>query len=1144
MGEYRTHIPYHPMSREVVAMKSNDFNNAPVSKKTVMQSRHSRFLTTLLVIACLLAGSCALNPNIAAAISGSIDTFAQSVAAQDVSNRNSFTQDAADEDFGLQNATAAADIAIAPGSVAAQGASEAQNGAAAQDGIANLASGNNTAPDATGEDPTVDDFPALCVQDATSAIPADKRVDCKPKLYKFLANNNKMQGGDVDDELRIDFVLRMPHGMVNPSCVTVGYASDYGGNGNNKPKYTAGDNPKIDCGMQMLVSQSGARGTDANTQLTSFPYLNTYGGDADRAVDTNAQQAALNWARNQGEFYTIHNVLVSGDYDYLTISIEGNISYTGKTLDSTNVGGTEYDQYVYAVASPGRQMNGKTPVANSNTYYYSSLDSRYVTNISEGVPSYMYANQCGWWSGASTDAAKVQQCNGPTSHIGFDAHPNLWSSGQANWGLVTDYGFPGQKTGAGVAPANSFFVFWYNIAGRWNSLYPCSVNTSFYYQWFGLKGGKDWVPVKSLTPTAVRVDGQQNYTDYGGGDSYAALNSPNNAGHNYNPNHLMVPGAGTDPKIAQNAKGDIDFGAIKRSEGLDGYFKLVTWPITTNPGVKDQNSAAAYEGCVVQNAPTGGQTLSVHDAYNPLYNNDDPSQPLTVKAGMSQDETNKLLSTGWTIDTAFASYSIPRPDAPVIDQFSGYVPTSSRTVTGTGIPGDTVTLFAEDQSHIIDLNKPNNSETRGIRIGSAQVGADGKWSITDPRTIDTNLQHSIRYHAWQTDSSEFKIASLFSNVVQGNFQLEMNKNPEIKQLTVPHTVRNKSGKSEMPADAKVSIKGSAETLHSNDSLRLYAVPQSQPIHHDTITGQPYDDPSNPQPPADTYLLKDFGPLDAAQQKGQVHQTQGKKETEQKKSVRSSQQEERKQEQRAELGQQSTQQQGPAQTGSAHWFTDWVWQGPVSTFTQGANAGKILFTIVAVLENSDMHVLTFGQVRNQLIDTYPTAVQVISGSRRDGISGTVTDTAHTGLNPSPVSKLTGMEGNHVTVTWPDGSAISTTTDKDAKWHVDVPTFMPPGRLTITSMDRAGTLDFVYNSNTLAEISGNEPGNQSDAITWDLTSPEPVSALPFTGWRRWWLLVVAAAVALASGAGFVCLAKFKKKISAHTRFKKKPGAHAKR
>ncbi|WEV67273.1 hypothetical protein OZX72_08565 [Bifidobacterium sp. ESL0769] len=1053
-------------------MKSNDFINKQISEKPAAISRRGRLLAAVAIAVSLLLGG-ALSPNVATAVSGNINTFAQNVAAQDATT----AQEAMTRDT-----------------------TATQNVAATQDGVANLFSGNNEAPDA-GNDVTIDDYPQLCVQDATSTIPADKRVDCKPKLYKFLANNNKMQGDGVDDELRIDFVLRMPHGMVNPNCVAMKDASDYGGNGKSRQKYASGENPQIDCGMQMLVSQYGAPGTNPNTQLTSFPYLNTYGGDSDRDTNADAQQAAVNWASNQGEFYTIHNVLVSGDYDYLTISIEGDLSYTGKTLDPTNVGGTEYDQYVYAVAAPGRQMNGKTPVNNYRTYYYSSLDSRYVTNISEGVPAYMYANQCNWGSG--TAEQKVQQCNGPTSHIGFDAHPNLWSSGQANWGLVTDYGFPSQGTGAGVAPANSFFVFWYNIASRWNSQYPCSVNTSFYYQWFGLKGGKDWVPVQSLTPTAVRVDGQQQYTDYGGNDSYAALNSPNNAWHNSNPNHLMVPGAGTNPKILQDAKGDIDFGAIKKADKLDGYFKLVTWPITTNPGVKDQLSAAAYQGCVVQNTPTGGQTLSVHDAYNPLYNNADPAQPLTVREGMSQEETNKLLATGWTIDTAFADYSIPRPAAPMINQFDGYVPTSSRTVTGTGIPGDTVTLFAEDQSHIINLDKPNDPVTRGVRIGSVKVGADGTWSITDPRRIDTNLQHSIRYHAWQTESSEFQISSLFSNVVQGNFQLEMNKNPEIKQITVPHTVRNASGESEMPAGAKVSIKGSAETMNSNDGLKLYAVAQSQPIHHDTVTGQPYDDPSNPRPPAETYLLKDFGPLDAAGQK--QHQDKG----------------------------------------SGHWLTDWTWQGPVSTFTQGKDAGKILFTIVAVLDNSDTHVLTFGQVRNQLIDTYPTAVQVTSVSRADGISGTVTDTAHTGIDPTPVSKLTGMEGNHVTVTWPDGDETSTTTDKDAKWHVDVPTFMPPGRLTITSMDRAGTLDFVYNINTLAELSGNELGNQSDAITASLDEPEPVSALPFTGWRHWWLLVVAAAVAIVSVAGYVYLTQFKKKVGVHAGGQQlHHGVHAKR
>ncbi|WEV73880.1 hypothetical protein OZX74_08370 [Bifidobacterium sp. ESL0798] len=1028
-------------------MKSNDFINKQISEKPAAVSHFGHFLLAVAIAVSLLLGSCALSPDIAAAVSGNINTFAQNVAAQDVT--------------------------------------ATQNVAETQDGVTNLASGNNEAPDA-GNDVTIDDYPALCVQDTTSSVPADKRVDCKPKLYKFLANNDKMQGDNVDDELRMDFVLRMPHGMVNPNCVAVSAISDIGGNGDYKKKYANGENPRIDCGMQMLVSLSGAPGTDPGTQLTSFPYLNTYGGDSDRAIDTNAQQAALKWAQNAEERYTIHNVLVSGDYDYLTISIVGNIYYTGKDLASGNVGGTEHDQYIYAVAAPGRQMNGKIPDSSpwGGVYSYSKLDPRYVTNISEGVPSYMYTSSCNWPSG--TAAQRVQQCNGPTAHVGFDAHPALWSGGQANWGLVTDYGFPSQKTGAGVAPANSFFVYWYNIGYNY---FPCSQITSFYYQWLALKGGKDWVPVQSLTPTAQRVDGQPPYSNYGGNQSYSAFNSPDNAGNNGNPNHLMVIGAGKDPDKLQDAKGNIDFGAIQKKEGLDGYFKLVTWPISTNPGVKDQNSAAAYENCTVQNTPTGGQTRSVHDAYNPLYNNADPTKPLSIDSSSTQEEINKLVDVGWTIDTAFANYSIPRPDRPTINPFNGYVPTSSRTITGTGIPGDTVTVFAEDQSHIINLNKPNDPATRGIRIGSVPVNDKGEWSIQDNREIDTNLQHSIRYHAWQTDSNDFKISSLFSDVVQGNFLLETNKNPEIKQLKVPHTVRNKAGKSEMPADAKVSIKGSVESLHANDSLKLYAVAQSGPIHHDTATGQPYDDPNNPQPPADAYLLKDFGPLDSA------HLTQ--------------------------------QQRGE------HWFTDWSWQGLVSTFMTGNNAGKILYTVVAVLKNSGTGVLSFGQVRNQLIDMYPTAVQVTSISREDGIDGIVTDTAHTGLDPTPVSKLTGMEGNHVTVSWPDGSETSITTDKDAKWHVDVPTFMPPGELTITSMDRAGMLDFVYNINTLAEISGNEPGNQSDAITAELSEPEPVSALPFTGWRRWWLLVVAAVVALASAAGYVYLTRFKKKVGAHAK-----------
>ncbi|WEV42072.1 hypothetical protein OZX57_00740 [Bifidobacterium sp. ESL0682] len=170
---------------------------------------------------------------------------------------------------------------------------------------------------AGSQDLTQADYPAACTQ---SSATADFKVDCKPKLYQFMGDGNRMQGNNVADELRMDFVVRMPHGMVNPQCVALGGASDYLGKGFLQGKST-------DCGMQIVFSRTNADGkntdvADKNTRdLRAARYINTYGGDG-VSVNSDARQAAATWAKNMDEYYTIHNVLVSGDYDFVTISLK------------------------------------------------------------------------------------------------------------------------------------------------------------------------------------------------------------------------------------------------------------------------------------------------------------------------------------------------------------------------------------------------------------------------------------------------------------------------------------------------------------------------------------------------------------------------------------------------------------------------------------------------------------------------------------------------------------------------------------------------------------------------------------------------------------------------------------------------------
>ncbi|WEV75479.1 hypothetical protein [Bifidobacterium sp. ESL0800] len=954
-----------------------------------------------------------------------------------------------------------------------------------------------------GGDLTLADYPDRCTQKEGSSVPEGEKVDCKPMLYQFLGENNKMQGWDHADEIRMDFVVRMPHGMVNPNCVGLGSSGNYRGIGSGN----------VDCGMQIAFS----RNNSATENLKPANYLNTYGGDADEGEDTsNGSDAAEKWAHNQDQFYTIHNVMVSGDYDFLTISLEGNIAYGNDKnkvdKSNTSVGGAKFEpQYVYVVASPGR-----TPKNDSTIKYSDFSDDKYVTNIANERPAYMYTNGVDGAGDITSVAAAIANLplrnNGPISYMGWNSGGKLWSGRQANWGMVTDYGFKSQGTGQMVAPANSFFVQWYNKAANQTYTYkdangknvtmprPCSNNTSFYYQWFGLKNGHQWLPVTTLTPDVQKVSGMTLLNDYKSDDSLAK----NVAGSGPN---LMVPGAGTLSSVAQNADGSIDFGKAKKAQGFDGYFKLVTWPITTTPITTDVNGAQSYEGCIATDAPTGTSSMSVRDAYNPLYNEADSSKPISITASSSQDEINDAIAKGWTIDTAFAKFSLNRPDKPVITDVDSktdgdYVSPDERTITGTATPGNTVTLYREDPDNPIISTHPDASSTRGVRIGSTTADENGNWEITDTKQYNPARTRYVRYHAWQTDQSPYHISSLFSNIAKGDFVLSYNHNPKITKLTVPHTVRSEDGTtSSLPSGSKVKITGEFDSARGDNTLKIYAVPQPDGPSSDTKRGLARGTRVTQSDRATLHDGEEVSEPDAKWvvcDKGQVD----------------------------------------ADKPALHVTGTWTCDIDPSMFedadhTDSSGNTYIWYTLYGVLTDSKAtdpgKAKIISQVTDQVIDMWPPDVTIDSIDRTEGVAKGKVTKAKTGET---------MAGVPVSIEWPDGSTSSAKTDSSGHWQVDIPAGMTPGNLTVNTTDRACIKEHGVNIGN--EESASDGGNEGVTATGELKGGPATEALPFTGNRPWWTIAGLVAGLVTFAVVYLLAVRWRAGLAGNNRPRK--GAHA--
>ena len=666
---------------------------------------------------------------------------------------------------------------------------------------------------------------ALSASQANAVDGQDETASRKPLLYRMMGYNNKVDAWQ--DELRMDFILRVKHNEFDPSCANS----------------TGGADTRGSCNLAFAYQY---KGSEYPAYYRRIKYLNTI---ASASSSDQPWSGAYKWAQNQDEYFTVHTIINSGLYDYLTVSIEGDLALKNSADASYyQPGGASEPVNIYAVVGkqddalsclrPGSPWSWSTGIDNCRNFVPDTMINApdRVSNITSALTANgknftLYMQEC---LGTGADL----QCSGPYSWVGWNSNPNLYGGNQANWGMVTDYGFPDYKSNAtgaiagtapGTAPARSFFVYWLNVRGstKANPDGICSETNSYYYQWVALKDS-EWVPVDELTPEPVLVTGQQpspntattTTSKAAQVSKYSAFNLPKQPD---NPNEMFATDKDGQPMPAQKADGGIDFKEAKEKQDLDGYFKMVTWPVTTN-----------RDGSACTVSP---------EVYNP-----DQKGLVGIRDGMNSSDIERNISAGWTINSAFYKYDVPRPDDPTITKIendadsaldaSGSVYTTKLdpVISGECTPSkdparpNKVVLYGEDPANPIAEGQGANgddlvkaADTWGFWLGEVECKVDpkskqgGSWRIQDTNkqypSPDPGNKYSgyRRYHAWVIESiSGFGLTSFFSNVGTAYFVSGENVPDASKfSVTVPHTVNGS-----LPEDSVVVFKGEVSPVYT------------------------------------------------------------------------------------------------------------------------------------------------------------------------------------------------------------------------------------------------------------------------------------------------------------------------------------------
>ncbi|MFD5598866.1 Ig-like domain-containing protein [Leucobacter sp. NPDC058333] len=462
-------------------------------------------------------------------------------------------------------------------------------------------------------------------------VPAAQAADplAPPEVFKLQGAADRI--GDVIDELRIDFVVKVPHGYVNPAT---GAMQTVGGN-------------------QLRVGYDYGNGGVRN-----MGYLNTMGA-----------AGATAWANNRNEYFTIHNVIVSGESDFLVMSLEGDLNFPDNAIANNVPGGKPGFLNLYL-----SYATGNVPGSGGTTAWIPTAKTVHPFDYNE------YYDRLG-----ATNVA------GPQIGMQFDGIYNLWSGDQANWGQVLDFGLNNYP--AGVLPPNSVAVDLANRAYSSVAAGPAgSVSDSFWYAWVHEDGSL----VTDINTAPIHVTGVTPSSSRNG-TSNVVKNLPSTS-----PTLAYTAAQGAQGLTTKvGADGAIDF----TTAGGTGYYRLAVWPESRNP-----TSVTADNG-----APLLSYTAAdLFDANGLITASADNIKWLV---GSAYYKYNVPLPPAPVIDT------------PVTGSRTNH--NTSVVISGRGEPDHTITLKWKSGTATTDFNDPNQTLLVDGQNGTeVTVQPDGTWTYT------------------------------------------------------------------------------------------------------------------------------------------------------------------------------------------------------------------------------------------------------------------------------------------------------------------------------------------------------------------------------------------------------------------------------
>ncbi|MFF1574587.1 Ig-like domain-containing protein [Leifsonia sp. NPDC058292] len=524
------------------------------------------------------------------------------------------------------------------------------------------------------------------------AAPANAATTA-PEVYSVLGAEYRVDS--YMDEIRADFVLRVPKGSVNPAT-----------------------------GAGLSLSYDYGNGTIRTARIKA----------------TNSAAGATTWAQNIDEFYTIHQVISSGPDDFLVMSLEGDLNLPDNGAGSNVPGGLPITLNLYSTVTVGGVASAQTTTPMQ--FYSLSGRNAAATASGPGV-QIVWDNVWRLWSGGQANWGQVLDygLNGqapgvlPAKSVAIPLmNPGFSSAASGPAGSVSDsfwYQWVNED-GSPVTAINSQPIHVTGVTpfnGGSNATRP--VATTVYNAAPASNGQAAGYPAmindgsNPALGSAMKADGSIDFSEAGGTGYYKLLVWP----ESHNPTTVTVDNGA--PQIMYSTPPTDATQAFTPASVFYNYDVprpdevTITAPadksLTSNPNVVVTGTGTpgatitliqdgttlvdGYYGNAVTVAGDGSWSYALPSAL--------PDATYTIQAEQTEHTTGYGLTsdpvtTTFTIDTkADAAVAITAPR-------DGLLTTeTSPAISGTGaVAGSTVTVYAN-----------------GTKIGSV-VATSGDWSLT------------------------------------------------------------------------------------------------------------------------------------------------------------------------------------------------------------------------------------------------------------------------------------------------------------------------------------------------------------------------------------------------------------------------------